>query len=156
MEKKCVFCDLVNGKIEFPGFFWQNKNYMAFLSGRPNTEGFSVVIPKKHYGSDVLAMPNKELQEFLITAKQVAKKLEKAFKDVERVGLIMEGMGINHAHIKLFPMHGTGNLKKGWKPALSKTNRYFKKYVGYIASNTGPKEDPAKLRRLATKLKRIK
>jgi histidine triad (HIT) family protein len=156
MKKNCVFCDLVEGKVKFPGLFWENKKYMAFLSGRPNTKGFSVVIPKKHYGGDVLAMPNKDFQDFLIVAKNVSKKLEKHFKDVGRVGIIMEGMGIDHAHIKLFPMHGTGNLKKDWKPSLSKTNKYFEKYVGYIASNTGPRANPSEIKKLAAKLSKVK
>jgi len=26
---------------------------------------------------------------------------------------MIEGMGINHAHLKLFPMHGTDYLKRG-------------------------------------------
>jgi len=58
MGKKCVFCDLANGKVEFPGFFWENKKYMTFLSGRPNTEGFSVVITKEHYPSYAFDLPD--------------------------------------------------------------------------------------------------
>jgi len=78
------------------------------------------------------------------------------FEDVGRVGLIMEGTGIDHAHIKLFPMHGTGHLKtSGWKQHPSKINNYFEQYEGYIASNDGPKADEEKLKVLAEKLKGI-
>jgi len=52
-------------------------------------------------------MPAQDLQEFILVAKNVAKKLEDYFPDVGRVGLMMEGTGIDHAHIKLYPMHGT-------------------------------------------------
>ncbi len=155
MVKNCEFCDLANRRIKFPGTFWKDKKHIGFLSGRPNTEGFTVVVPKKHFASDVLAMPNKELQQLVLAAKKVSRILTKYFKDVGRVGLIMEGTGINHAHIKLFPMHGTSDLKSGWKEYRSRTKKFFKKYEGYIASNTGHKVNPNEIKALAEGLKRI-
>jgi len=114
----CIFCKIAQK--EFPPLgnwlFREDDNYMARLSPFPNTEWFSVVIPKKHYDSDVLRMPDTDLQEFIIVAKKAAKILEDAFDDVWRVGLIMEWTGINHAHIKLFPMHGTEYLQKEFQP----------------------------------------
>ncbi|MBI2656604.1 HIT family protein [Candidatus Woesearchaeota archaeon] len=155
MTKNCEFCDLAYKKVKFPGTFWEDKKHIAFLSGRPNTEGFAVVITKKHFGSNVLAMPDKELQELVLASKKVSKILMKYFKDVGRVGLIMEGTGIDHAHIKLFPMHGTAQLKSAWKQYKSKTRKFFKKYEGYIASNIGPKVDSKIIRKHAIQLKKI-
>ena len=130
---------------------------MAFLSTWPNTEGFTVVVPKEHYGSDVLGMPDEILQKFVLAAKTVSKKLIKHFDDVGRVGLIMEGTGIDHAHIKLFPMHGTGHMKKGeWKQYHSDNDNFFETYAGYISSNDGPKGDEQKICELAEKLREIK
>ncbi len=156
-EGKCIFCEIIKGNIQTPGIFFEDKNFMAFLSTWPSVEGFTVVVPKKHYGSDVLAMPDKDLQKFVIASKKVSKILLKHYKDVGRVGLIMEGTGIDHAHIKLIPMHDTAHMKKGiWKQYLSGISDYFEKYEGYIISTDGPKADPEKLRKLALKLKKIK
>lgn len=156
-EGNCIFCELAKGNVQFNGTFWSDKKYIAFLSGWPNTEGFTVVIPREHYGSDVLALPDKELKEFIVVAKKVSKILMKHFKDVGRVGLMMEGMGINHAHIKLFPLHGTAHLRKGkWKQINSDNDDFFETYPGFISSNDGPKADETKLRALAAKLKRSK
>lgn len=153
---ECIFCKIVSGDIKTPGIFWENDEFMAFLSIWPNTEGFSVVITKEHYGSDVLGMPEDKLCKFIIAAKTVSKKLIKHFEDVGRVGLIMEGTGIDHAHIKLFPMHGTGHLKKGkWIQYHSNIDKFFKTYEGYICSNDGPKGDERKIRELAEKLREI-
>jgi len=127
---------------------------MAFLSTWPNTEGFTVVVSKEHYGSDVLGMPDDKLSRFVLAAKTVSKNLIRHFEDVGRVGLIMEGTGIDHAHIKLFPMHGTGHMKKGERKQYhSKNDKFFATYEGYIASNDGPKADEQKIRKLAEKLK---
>ncbi len=152
-ENKCVFCEIVKKNIP-ASIFWEDKNYMAFLSIDPNTVGFSCVIPKKHFDSDIMKMPDNEISKLVLTSKKVASVLENYFKDVGRVGVIMEGMGINHAHIKLSPMHGTDKLKKGiWNQATKKVDFWFDKYEGYICSAGGPMADFNKLRKLGEKIK---
>jgi diadenosine tetraphosphate (Ap4A) HIT family hydrolase len=154
---ECIFCKIASGEIKTPGIFWEDKNFMAFLSIFPNTEGYTVLIPKKHYGSDVLVMPDTMLQKFIIATKKVSNILLQYFDDVGRIGLMMEGTGVDHAHIKLSPMHGTAHMKKGlWKQHLNHKTNYFKKYEGYITSIEGPKAEPKKLEKLATKLKALK
>ncbi|MCX6737052.1 MAG: HIT family protein [Candidatus Parcubacteria bacterium] len=154
-DNKCPFCEIAKGKLQTPGIFWQDEEFMAFLSIDPNTEGFTCVIPKKHFDSDVLKMPDDILQRFIIVSKKVAQILENFFEDVGRVGLIIEGTGIDHAHIKLVPMHGTEDLKKGvWKQILSGKQFWFDKYEGWISSGSGPKADSEKLKQLAEALKK--
>jgi len=67
----------------------------------------------------------------------------------------MEGTGIDHAHIKLVPMHSTENLKRGeWKQFFSGKEFWFDKYEGWICSGGGPKADEARLKKLAENLRR--
>jgi diadenosine tetraphosphate (Ap4A) HIT family hydrolase len=48
----CIFCAIAEGKS--PAFkIWENDEFMAFLDLFPNTKGQSLVIPKKHYESDL-------------------------------------------------------------------------------------------------------
>jgi len=156
-DNNCVFCQIIKGNIKTPGIFWENAEFMAFLSTWPNTKGFTVIVPKDHYGSDVLAMPDSKLSKMVLVAKKVSTILIKMFADVGRVGLVMEGTGVDHAHIKLFPMHGTENLKTGnWKQHHSKNDKFFEQYEGYIASNDGPKADEQELKKLAKQLRKIK
>lgn len=153
-ENKCPFCEIGSGRLQ-TATFWEDSEFMAFLSIDPNTDGFSCVIPKEHFGSDVLKMPDDILQRFILASKKVAKIIENYYEDVGRVGLIMEGTGIDHAHIKLVPMHGTENLKRGeWKQFLSGQEHWFDKYQGWISSASGPKGDREKLKELAEKLKK--
>lgn len=153
-DGQCPFCKIVSGQYSTPGIFWEDAEFMAFLSIDPNTEGFSVVIPKDHYGSDSLKLPDDVLQKFILSAKKVAKILENHFEDVGRVGLIMEGTGINHAHIKLVPMHGTPWMKRGeWRRIPSGKKFWFDTYEGWLASAGGPMADSEKLKELAEKLK---
>jgi diadenosine tetraphosphate (Ap4A) HIT family hydrolase len=149
----CVFCDIII-KNDSDAIFWQDDKHIAFLSIDPNTEGFSVLIPKTHYQSDILKMPDGELQDFILAAKQVAKVLEDYYPDVGRVGLIMEGTGIDHAHIKLVPMHGTEHMKTGeWKQYLSDVEQWFDTYEGWISSAGGPMADRNKLIEASKKIR---
>lgn len=153
-DNKCIFCEIAQGRFQTPGIFWQNDEFMAFLSIDPNTEGFSCVIPKEHHGSDIMKMPDEALQKLILASKHVAGILENYFADTGRVGVIMEGTGIDHAHVKLVPMHGTENLKRGeWQQVLSGKEFWFDKYEGWICSGGGPKADPEKLKLLAEKLR---
>jgi diadenosine tetraphosphate (Ap4A) HIT family hydrolase len=155
-EGKCVFCEIIKGNISTPGIYWEDKDFMAFLSTWPNTGGFTVLVPKKHYSSDVLIMPDKDLKKIIIAVKTVSGILIKHFDDMGRVGLILEGTGVDHAHIKLIPMHGTEHMKRRtWKQILSGRSDYFEKYPGYLISTDGPKADVEKLRELGKQLRKI-
>jgi diadenosine tetraphosphate (Ap4A) HIT family hydrolase len=148
--KDCIFCKIVKG--EAPAHkIWEDEKHLAFLSIFPNTEGFTVVITKKHYSSYAFDLPDNVLKELVIAAKKVAKLLDTKLEDVGRTGLIFEGFGVNHVHAKLFPMHGT-KMKK-WKPIKSNVNKYFEKYEGYISSHDYKRADDKKLAKLAKKIR---
>lgn len=156
-DKKCIFCEIAKGNISpmGNGKFYESKKFMAFLSPFPNTEGFALIIPKSHYPGDVLKMPDEKLSEFIIEAKKTSKILENYFEDVGRVGLIMEGTGIDHAHIKLFPMHKTKHMKEGiFKKYQSNMEQvFFEEYEGYISSHDGKKANEEEIEKLAKKIK---
>lgn len=150
---KCVFCEIVAGRIPST-IFWEDEKHMAFLSIDPNTEGVTVVIPKDHYDSDPLELADNVLKDLIIASKKVGSILKNYFNDVGRIGFIIEGMGMSHMHIKLYPMHNTGYLKNGeWKQFLSEHNTWFDKYEGYLSSAGGPMADLDKLKELAEEIK---
>jgi len=132
------------------GKFWEDSEFMAFLSIAPCTPGFSVVITKEHYSSDVLALHDKLLARFVVAAKRAAAMLERHYADVGRVGLIAEGTGVNHAHFKLYPMHNTRFLRGGgWKQVSSNVDHWFLEYPGWMSSASGPLVKNALLQKLA-------
>lgn len=153
--KNCVFCKIVKGDI--PSIkTWEDKNFLAILDINPNTKGMTLVLTKKHYNSYVFEMPNEEYTKFMLAAKKVSKILEKGL-DVKRVALVMEGMGVNHAHLKLYPLYG---IDKKFKEIGAKERVFFKKYKGYISTQLGPPVSEKKLKEIAkkiqTKTKKVK
>ena len=145
----CIFCKIVKGEAPCHKI-WEDKDHLAFLSIFPNTEGFSVVITKKHYSSYAFNLPDNILEKLVIASKKVAKLLDAGLDDVGRTGTIFEGFGVDHVHAKLFPMHGTKN--KDWKPHNSNIEKYFEKYEGYISSHDYKREDDDKLKKIAKKI----
>lgn len=145
----CIFCKIVSG--ESSSFkVWEDEKHLAFLSIFPNTEGVTVVIPKKHYPSYVFDLPEDVMIDLILAAKKVAKILDAKLEDVGRSAMVFEGFGVDHIHAKLFPMHGT--RMENWKPINSGINKFFKKYEGYISSHDADKADDQMLEELAKKI----
>jgi histidine triad (HIT) family protein len=148
----CIFCQIAAGKAP-AHIIWEDSQHMAFLSIFPNTEGFTVVIPKEHYGSYAFAESDQVLSDLVIATKKVANLLDSYFEDVSRSGMFFEGFGVDHLHSKLFPMHGTGDMSK-WAPIESGDyNKYFEQYPGYLSSNNSHRADDQKLADLASKIR---
>lgn len=146
----CIFCKIANGQAPAHKI-WEDEKHLAFLSIFPNTEGFAVVITKKHFSSYAFNLPEEILIGLVKAAKQAAKLLDAKFEDVGRTGMIFEGFGVDHVHAKLFPMHGTN--APDWKPTTSNIDKYFEKYEGYISSHDCKRADDKKLAKLAKKLR---
>jgi len=149
----CIFCKIVSG--EAPSHkVWEDENHLAFLSIFPNTDGATVVIPKQHYSSYAFNLEDEVLASLVLAAKKVGKLIDSKFEDVGVTGMVFEGFGVNHVHAKLFPLHGTGNMKE-WKPIGSgdKMNRFFDKYEGYISSHDAERADDERLAEIAKKIK---
>lgn len=147
----CIFCKIVKGEGPAHRVF-EDEKHVAFLSIFPNTEGATVVIPKVHYESYAFDLPESVLSELVLATKKVAKLLDSGLLDVGRTAMVFEGFGVNHVHAKLFPMHGTADMKE-WKPIKSSVNKYFQKYEGYISSHDYKREDDTNLAELAQKLR---
>ncbi|WP_316674857.1 HIT family protein [uncultured Tolumonas sp.] len=147
----CIFCDIVAGKSPCHKV-WENEHHLAFLSIFPNTKGVTVVIPKAHHSSYAFDLPDNVLTDLMLATKSVAKLLDAKLDDVGRTGMIFEGFGVDHVHAKLFPMHGTSDLKT-WRPIESRVDKYFLQYEGYLSSHDHLRADDNELASLAKHLR---
>lgn len=144
----CIFCKIVNGEIDSVKI-WEDQDFLAILDANPNTKGMTLVLPKKHYDSYIFDEPDDLCQKIMLASKKVAKILKKGL-DVKRIALAMEGLGVNHAHIKLYPMHG---LEKKFEETWAKDRVFFDKYTGYFSTQLGPKADTKDLQKIAEEIK---
>lgn len=130
--ENCFFCKIAKKEIK-SGIIWENDKCIAFLDPHPNTRGQMLVITKEHYPSNILKLEENVLVNFILAAKHVSELMVKKL-NVFRVCMVCEGVGINHAHIKLYPMHG---LMDEFEEIWSNKPVVFEKY-SYITTLQGP------------------
>jgi diadenosine tetraphosphate (Ap4A) HIT family hydrolase len=146
----CIFCAIATGRAPCHKI-WEDEQHLAFLSIFPNTQGFSVVITKWHYPSYAFDLPDRILSGLVLAAKRVGRLLDRKLDDVGRTGLILEGFAVDHAHAKLFPIHGT--KMSHWRPLSRPSDKYFHEYEGYISSHDYQRADDAELAALAQRIR---
>ncbi|MDE1825384.1 MAG: HIT domain-containing protein [Candidatus Micrarchaeota archaeon] len=140
--ENCIFCKIVNGKV--PSYkIWEDDKFVAFLDIFPNIKGQTLVIPKEHHQSDAFKVDEKVFDELMAAIRKVARLLEKQLK-VGRVHLVLEGMGVNHLHAKLYP--AIGLEQKDFSAVEAGERKRFDAYPGYVTTLMGPKASDEELK----------
>ena len=107
---ECIFCKISNGEI--PSIkIWEDENFLAFLDINPVSEGMTLVIPKEHRNSRIFKNDIDLISKIMEACKKVSEMLENGL-DIERVGLIFEGLEVDHLHAKLIPIKEGENIKQ--------------------------------------------
>jgi histidine triad (HIT) family protein len=117
-----IFSRIVAGEI--PAYkVAESNDFLAFLDINPLAEGHVLVIPKKEvdYLFDLDDATYSGLQIF---AKIVAIAIKKAIP-CNRIGVVVMGLEVPHAHIHLVPMNHMSDLNFE-RPKLSFTPDEFK------------------------------
>jgi len=102
-----IFSKIVSGEIPAHKVA-EDENYLAFLDIFPVAKGHTLVIPKKEvdYIFDLDDDLYNGLQAF---AKKVAIGLKKAIP-CQKVGVLVLGLEVPHAHIHLIPMQNEADV----------------------------------------------
>ena len=103
----CVFCEIVAGRSP-ASIVYQDDIVMAFMTIRPTAPGECLVIPKAHvdHFTDV---DDDTAQRIMVVAQRIGRRLRTAFKPL-RVGMVVHGFGVPHAHLLLVPQHGIHHI----------------------------------------------
>lgn len=147
--KNCVFCKVVSGELD-SAKIWEDDDFLAILNLYPNVKGASLVLSKKHFSSYPFDLPENFYKKAMLATKKVAKLLDKKLK-VKRTAVVIEGMAIDHFHVKLYPLHG---LKRKFETLVdSEKPVFFKNYPSYVTTINGPKANMKELQKLAAKIR---
>ena len=102
-----IFSKIIAGEI--PSYkIAENDKFYAFLDIFPLQEGHTLVIPKVETDK-FFDVADDYLSEYLIFAKPIAKAIEKAFP-CNRVGVIVIGLDVPHAHMHLIPINSAADM----------------------------------------------
>jgi len=103
LDPHCIFCKIIKGEV--PTYkVYEDELAFAFLDIRPINPGHILVIPKHHEP----VFHNLEDRQYMAVMKTV-KKLSTLVQEKmspKKVGLIVAGFEVNHAHVHIVPMHG--------------------------------------------------
>ena len=102
-----IFTKIINGEIPCHKIA-ENDQFFAFLDIRPIAPGHTLVIPKVEIDR-FFDLDNDVLSHFLPFAKPIAEAIEKVVP-CERVGLMVAGLEVPHAHLHLVPIRTIGDL----------------------------------------------
>lgn len=103
----CVFCSILAGD-EPASMVYQDTNVVAFMDIRPVRSGQLVVIPRSHIDhfcdlDDALAT------EVWRLGQRIARVLRELYQP-KRVGMVVHGFGVPHAHLNILPLHHTWDI----------------------------------------------
>lgn len=102
-----LFTKIVEGKI--PAYkVAEDDQHLAFLDIFPVAKGHVLVIPKKEVDY-LFDLDDKSYLDLQLFAKKVAKGLKEAIP-CEKVGVMVLGLEVPHAHVHLVPMQTENDL----------------------------------------------
>jgi histidine triad (HIT) family protein len=102
-----IFTKIVNGDI--PSYkIAESENCFAFLDIFPLVKGHTLVIPKKEVDY-LYDLDDSLLAELQVFSKKVALAIGKAVP-CKRVGQVVLGLEVPHAHIHLIPLHSESDI----------------------------------------------
>ena len=102
-----IFSKIISGDI--PSYkIAEDDKFYAFLDINPMAKGHTLVVPKQETDY-IFDLDDDMLGEMVIFSKRVAKAIEKAIS-CKRVGVMVIGLEVPHAHIHLVPIQSEGDL----------------------------------------------
>jgi len=117
-ETSCIFCKIARGEI--PCYkIYEDEETIAFLDAFPSMKGQALVIPKKHLAPWLFNLDDETYTELMLAAKKVVRAVDKAAKPL-KTGLVVEGLEVEHVHIKIFPFSKNGFKDYASRIELSK------------------------------------
>ncbi len=105
--ESCIFCKIAKGELPSHKVYEDDFTF-AFLDKHPINSGHILVIPKKHepnfYDLDEISY-----QALMGTVKKLSGVVNEKIQP-KKVGLIVSGWDVPHAHVHIVPMYDHHNI----------------------------------------------
>ena len=102
-----LFTKIISGEIPCHKIL-EDENYLAFLDIKPINHGHTLVIPKREIDY-IFDVDDKLLAGLILFAKKVSGMIRQAVP-CKKVGIMVAGLEVPHAHIHLVPIFDVGDL----------------------------------------------
>jgi histidine triad (HIT) family protein len=98
----CPFCDIVHGTGSV-SLVYEDDLTMAFIPLQPIYPGACIVIPKVHI-DHFTDLPDKLAARVMVVSQRIGRKIMEVYQPL-KVGMVVHGFGVRHAHMNLIPQH---------------------------------------------------
>lgn len=98
----CIFCKIASGGVPSHKIYEDEKTF-AFLDKHPINPGHILVVPKKHE-PDFYKLDNENYVALMDIVKNLSRIVDDKMQP-KKVGLIIAGWDVPHAHVHIVPMH---------------------------------------------------
>jgi histidine triad (HIT) family protein len=106
-DLQCIFCKVV-GRLAEASVIYEDERIMAFMSIRPVNAGEFLIIPKEHI--DHFCDIRDDLScHIIVHAQRLSRNLRERLNP-QRVGLVVHGYGVPHAHLVVVPLHDSSDI----------------------------------------------
>jgi histidine triad (HIT) family protein len=110
--EECVFCKIIEGKIEAYKIFEDDK-VICILDKKPISKGHCLIIPKKHF-NDIFDIDEDDLKQIIADTKKVANLL-KTKLNAKGINLLhasdkVAQQSVFHFHIHIVPRYEDDGL----------------------------------------------
>jgi histidine triad (HIT) family protein len=114
MQEKSIFTKIIQKEIP-ANIVFEDESFICFLDINPLKKGHLLLIPKIQIDK-IYDLPDEIYTQLFAKAKEMSKIMEKGFSDlkpelnVKRIGFVVQGFGVPHAHLHLIPISGMHEL----------------------------------------------
>lgn len=110
-----IFTKIIKGEVPAQKLYEDDKT-IAFLTIQPVREGHTLVVPKRQV-DQYIDLPDEDYDAMWRTVKKIATRL-RAVTGKERIGIVIKGIDVPHAHVHLIPFDKGESLKADGHPEI--------------------------------------
>jgi histidine triad (HIT) family protein len=103
----CIFCRIVQ-KQSAVSMVFEDDNVAAFMTIKQTRPGECLVIPKRHI-DHFQDLDDLTATAVFLTGQKIARKIKAQFNPL-RVGYVVSGFGVAHAHLVVVPLHDADDI----------------------------------------------
>lgn len=108
MDEDTIFTKIIKGEV--PSFkVYEDEFSYAFMDIHPIQPGHVLVVSKKQVAT-FEQLTDEDFSNLMLAVKKVALKIKQELKP-RRVGIIIEGFEVEHAHVKVLPINSEQELR---------------------------------------------
>lgn len=104
-----IFTKIIKGEIPSHKVY-EDDFAVAFMDIHPIQPGMVLVVSKRQT-EDFLQLSEAEFSGLMVAAQKIAIKMKTLFPAKQRIGVMIEGLEVDHTHVKLFPIDSGSDFR---------------------------------------------